>query len=47
MAPNQLLFTQQSRELEKDQLINRVVYQEIPPRVEYSLSSHGETLEHV
>ena len=32
------------KELEKDQLINRKEYQQIPPKVEYSLSERGKSL---
>ena len=32
------------RNLEREGLICRTVYTEVPPRVEYSISSHGETL---
>ncbi|GMK39766.1 MarR family transcriptional regulator [Paenibacillus sp. CCS19] len=38
------MLTNQLREMEKDELIVRQVFQTIPPRVEYSLSDHGRTL---
>jgi DNA-binding HxlR family transcriptional regulator len=38
------MLTNQLREMEKDKLIIRQVFQTIPPKVEYSLSDHGRTL---
>ncbi|SDH56585.1 DNA-binding transcriptional regulator, HxlR family [Winogradskyella thalassocola] len=39
------MFTQTVRELEKDGLIKRTIFPVVPPKVEYKLSSKGESLE--
>ena len=41
----QRMLTQQLRELEKDGVISRKVYPQVPPRVEYSINKFGTRLQ--
>ncbi|MEW9699514.1 winged helix-turn-helix transcriptional regulator [Paenibacillus sp. SI8] len=43
----QKMLTQQLRELEKDGIVNRTIYNQIPPKVEYELSEYGASLESI
>jgi DNA-binding HxlR family transcriptional regulator len=44
-AITQRMLSQQLRALEADKLISRKVYAQIPPKVEYSLTKVGRSLE--
>ncbi len=46
LLPNitQRMLTKQLRELEKDSLVHREVYAQVPPKVEYSPTELGQTL---
>lgn len=38
------MLIQHLREMEEDELVHREVYREVPPKVEYSLTEHGVSL---
>ncbi|WP_420917372.1 winged helix-turn-helix transcriptional regulator [Priestia megaterium] len=44
-AITQRMLTLQLRELEKGGIVHREIYKEIPPKVEYSLTGFGRSLE--
>lgn len=41
----QKMLTQQLRELEEEDIITRKVYPQVPPKVEYSITEYGKSLE--
>jgi DNA-binding HxlR family transcriptional regulator len=41
----QKMLTNQLRELEDEDIIQRVVYPQVPPKVEYSITDYGKSLE--
>ncbi|WP_378186841.1 winged helix-turn-helix transcriptional regulator [Aquimarina sp. W85] len=42
-----IMFTQSVRELERDGLVERKVFASVPPKVEYTLSTKGRSLESI
>jgi DNA-binding HxlR family transcriptional regulator len=38
------MLVNQLRELEEDKILERIIYAEIPPRVEYKITEYGQTL---
>lgn len=43
----QKMLTTQLRELEEEDIVNREVYAQVPPKVEYSITAYGKSIEPV
>lgn len=43
----QKMLTTQLRELEEEDIVHREVYPQVPPKVEYSITEYGKSIEHV
>jgi DNA-binding HxlR family transcriptional regulator len=43
----QKMLTQQLRELEDASIIERIVYNQVPPKVEYQLTDYGQSLKSI
>lgn len=43
----QKMLTKHLRELENEDIVKRVVYPQVPPKVEYSITEYGRSLEEI
>ena len=43
----QKMLTKQLRELEEEDIVERKVYAQVPPKVEYSITEYGRSLESI
>lgn len=43
----QKMLTKHLRELESEEIVERVVYPQVPPKVEYSITEYGRSLENI
>ena len=44
---SQKVLIQQLRELERDGLVERIVYEQMPPKVEYHITEYGKTADKI